>query len=86
MVNNRLKNYGLWSSLFAFIPIFLEGIKIYNINIILPNNYDIIVKALLGVLVLAGILNNPTTDNKGFGDDKGNESKFITSTKEFTNK
>ncbi|KEH99979.1 holin [Clostridium botulinum] len=83
MVKNRLKNYGLWSSLFAFIPIFLEGIKVYNINIILPNNYEMIVKALLGLLVLAGILNNPTTDNKGFSDDKTNECKIITNTKEF---
>ncbi|KEH94298.1 holin [Clostridium massiliodielmoense] len=86
MVNNRLKNYGLWSSLFAFIPIFLEGIKVYNINIILPNNYEIIVKALLGLLVLAGILNNPTTSNKGFIDDKINKCNIIKNAKEFNKK
>ncbi|WMJ81005.1 holin [Clostridium sp. MB40-C1] len=83
-LRKRLKNYGLWAAVLAFIPIFLDGLKIYNIDILLPTNYETIVKSLLGLLVLAGILNNPTTEHKGFGDDKINEPKIIETTKEFT--
>lgn len=63
---NRFKNYGLWVAIFAFIPMLVEafGIKV------IPSNYDELVKAFLSILVLAGILNNPVTENKGFGDDK----------------
>jgi len=69
-MSNRWKNYGLWAAILAFIPIFLDALKVYNINISMPGNYDELVKAILGILVLAGIINNPTTQNKGFGDDK----------------
>lgn len=65
-MNNRYKNIGLWISIFALIPMILQG---FGLNI-LPENYSQIVSAFLGVLVLAGILNNPVTDNKGFADDK----------------
>jgi len=65
-MNSRYKNIGLWISVFALIPMLLEG---FGLNI-LPENYSQIVSAFLGVLVLAGILNNPVTDNKGFTDDK----------------
>ncbi|MGL4741751.1 MAG: holin [Sarcina sp.] len=62
---NRLKNYGLWVSIFALVPMILQGT---GVNI-LPDNYQAIVTAVLGILVTAGILNNPTTSNKGFLDD-----------------
>jgi len=65
----RFKNYGLWVSVFAFIPLVVEALGTYDINIILPGNYGKLVQAFLGILVLAGILNNPTTENKGFLDD-----------------
>jgi len=55
-MNNRFKNYGLWVAVAAFIPMLLQG---FNINI-LPVNYTSIVNSLLGILVLAGILNNPS--------------------------
>ncbi len=64
----RFKNYGLWVSIFALIPLILEGFKIH----ILPDNYSQIVTAILSILVMAGILNNPTTKTKGFIDDKDN--------------
>ena len=51
---SRFKNYGLWVSIFALIPLVLQG---FGVNI-LPGNYEEIVVALLGVLVMAGILNN----------------------------
>jgi len=68
-MKNRFKNYALWASIFAFIPLLLDGLKVYNLNVVLPGNYDELVKAMLAILVLAGILNNPTTENKGFLDD-----------------
>jgi len=67
---NRWKNYGLWAAILAFIPVFLDSLKTYGIGVPLPENYDVLVKMILGILVLAGILNNPTTENKGFRDDK----------------
>ena len=63
---SRFKNYGLWVSIFALIPLVLQG---FGVNI-LPGNYEEIVVALLGVLVMAGILNNPTSENTGYLDDK----------------
>lgn len=65
-MKNRLKNYGLWVSVAAFIPMVLEafGLKV------LPENYQELVKALFGILVFLGIINNPTTENKGFSDDE----------------
>ncbi len=66
---NRWKNYGLWAAILAFIPLLVDALKVYNIDIILPGNYDELTKAILGILVLAGILNNPTTQNRGFFDD-----------------
>ena len=56
----RFKNYALWAGIFAFVPILLEGFGIQ----VLPANYNEIWTALLGILVLAGIINNPT---KGSG-------------------
>ena len=63
---NRFKNYGLWAAIFAFIPLFCEG---FGWNV-LPNNYQELYTAFLGILVLAGILNDPTTENRGYFDDK----------------
>ncbi|WP_373899630.1 holin [Haloimpatiens sp. FM7315] len=66
----RFKNYGLWVSIFAFIPLVLEGFGVK----ILPENYNEIINSLLGILVLAGILSNPNTNNKGYLDDKTENS------------
>ena len=60
---DRLKNVGLWISIFAFIPLLLKG---FGLDI-LPENYNEIVSAFLGILVLAGILSNPSNGN-GFTD------------------
>ena len=58
----RYKNYSLWVSIAALIPMVFKG---FNINI-LPVNYTEIVNAVLGILVLAGILSNPNV--KGYLD------------------
>ena len=63
---SRYKNYSLWLSIAALVPMVFKG---FNINI-LPVNYTEIVNAVLGVLVLSGIISNPSTENKGFLDDK----------------
>lgn len=65
-MKERFKNYALWVSLFAFVPMLCEGFGIS----ILPNNYEELTTAILGILVLLGLVNNPTTRNKGFKDDK----------------
>ncbi|MGL5458087.1 MAG: hypothetical protein ACRDBY_00570 [Cetobacterium sp.] len=64
-MKNRWTNFGLWTAIFAFIPILCEG---FGVSII-PHNYSDIVQCLLAILVLAGIINNPQTKNKFFLDD-----------------
>jgi uncharacterized membrane protein len=54
---NKFKNKGLWVSMLALIPMILQG---FGVDV-LPENYNEICSALLGVLVLAGILSNPST-------------------------
>ncbi|MGL4569797.1 MAG: holin [Clostridium sp.] len=70
---SRLKNYGLWLSIAALIPMVLQGFGLK----ILPDNYQEIINAILSILVMAGILNNPTTEAKWFADDKSGETKKI---------
>ena len=63
-MNNKFKNVGLWISVAALIPMVFKG---FNINI-LPVNYNEIVNTLLGILILAGILNNPS-NGSGYTDN-----------------
>ncbi|WP_195972387.1 phage holin [Clostridium thermobutyricum] len=70
---SRLKNYGLWVSILALIPLILKQFGIY----IIPEEYTQIATAILSILVMAGILNNPTTENKGFLDDNIKNKKEI---------
>lgn len=65
----RFKNYGLWVSIAALIPLILQA---FGISII--PDYNQIVNAILSILVMAGILSNPTTDNKWYGDDTSSSS------------
>lgn len=71
MKESRWTNYGLWLSIFAFIPLLLEGFGLK----VLPENYNEIVTAFLSILVMAGLISNPTTTNKWFNDD--NKEKKI---------
>ena len=63
---SRFKNYGLWVSILALIPLIL---KAFGVNV-LPDEYSEITTAILGILVAVGILNNPTTEVKWYGDDE----------------
>ncbi|WP_442878374.1 holin [Clostridium sp.] len=67
---SRWKNYGLWIAIASFIPLLLQGFGLDY----LPGNYDQIVNSLLGILVMAGIISNPTTETKWFLDDKSTDN------------
>ncbi|GFP74108.1 C1 family peptidase [Clostridium fungisolvens] len=70
-IKTRLKNYGLWISVIALVPMVCKAFGLT----ILPDNYNEIATGILGILVLLGILNNPTTETNGFKDDKGSGNK-----------
>lgn len=63
----RLKNKALWLAVAGFIPMLGESLEVYDLGFVLPGNWDQLVTALLGILVLAGILNNPSKGT-GFKD------------------
>lgn len=65
MNKSRWQNYGLWVSVAALIPLVLSAFGIHMVP-----DYQEIVNAVLSILVMAGIISNPTTSNKWFGDDK----------------
>ncbi|MGN2336566.1 phage holin [Clostridium cagae] len=71
---SRFKNYGLWVSIAALIPLI---IKCFGIEII-QGEYQQVVQAILSILIMLGIVSNPTTDTKWFNDDKDlNDSKNV---------
>lgn len=53
---NRWRNYGLWISIFSFIPLVIDS---FGYKGLIPANYEEVVKAFLQILVLAGIVSNP---------------------------
>ncbi|NFO10817.1 holin [Clostridium botulinum] len=66
---SRFKNYGLWVSIAALIPLILKS---FGVEVI-QGDYEQIVQAILSILVMLGIVSNPTTDAKWFSDDKALE-------------
>lgn len=72
MDKSRLKNYGLWVSIAALIPMVLQA---FGLNI-LPNNYKEVIGTILSILVMLGILNNPTTESKWYMDDKNKKENM----------
>lgn len=63
---SRFKNYGLWVSIFALIPLILN---VFGVKVV-PEEYQEITNAILSVLVAVGIISNPTTEAKWYLDDK----------------
>jgi uncharacterized membrane protein len=55
MNKNRWRNYGLWVAIFAFLAMLAQ-----TLGVTLPGNYDALVNAFLSILVLAGIISDPT--------------------------
>ncbi len=69
---SRFKNYGLWVSILALIPMILSafGVKI------VPEEYQAITNTILSILVALGIISNPTTESKWYIDDKNNSNNI----------
>ena len=65
---NRIKNYALWLSLVALLTnLALNG------YVELPENFESVATALLNMLMVLGILNNPSTESQNiFIDEDGN--------------
>lgn len=61
----RLRNYAFWISVASFIVLILQT---FGVDIDL-GQYEEVVNSVLSLLVLLGIINNPTTENKGYLDD-----------------
>ena len=59
MMQNRLKSWVLWSSIAAFIVFVL---KTY-FGVVIPQ-VDILVNSILSIMVLFGVINNPTDSEK----------------------
>lgn len=64
---SRFKNYGLWVSILALIPLLLDAAGVT----IVPEQYQLIANTILSMLVTLGVVSNPTTTTKWFGDDSG---------------
>lgn len=60
---NRFKNYGLWLAVASLSLIVAQAFGLT----IAEDKYNEVVNAVLTVLVLAGVVNNPTSGN-GFKD------------------
>ena len=68
---SRFKNYGLWVSIIALIPMILNsfGIKV------IPEEYQVVSNTVLPILVALGIISNPTTNCKWYVDDNSKNNK-----------
>lgn len=67
MFKNRLRNYGLWVSVAALIPLLLSA---FGINLINEDKYVQVINCILSILVALGLINNPDTNNRWYKDDK----------------
>ncbi|AMX83268.1 holin [Geobacillus subterraneus] len=65
----RFKNYGLWLGIGSFVVLALET---FGVDIDL-GKYEQLYHALLSVLVMAGILNNPSL-GRGYSDKVDKQS------------
>lgn len=67
MFKNRLRNYGLWVSVAALIPLILSA---FGINLHNEDKYVEVINTILSILVGLGLINNPDTNNRWYKDDK----------------
>lgn len=64
-MNSRFKNYALWVAVAA-----VAGMALVDFGVIPTTEvFDAYVDKVLYVLILAGVINNPTS-GKGFKDEK----------------
>jgi uncharacterized membrane protein len=67
-LKNRMKNKMLWIGVVSLlVELNLEGV------IDLPSNFEPIASSVLNVLVLLGILNNPSTESQSLFVDNDND-------------
>jgi uncharacterized membrane protein len=64
-IKPRLRNYGLWVAVFALAVAALQQAGVQFV----PEQWEKLFKLTMDVLILLGIISNPTTQNPGFGDD-----------------
>jgi uncharacterized membrane protein len=62
---NRLRNYGLWTSVASLVYLIL---RLFGVDVV-EAEYKAVVDAIMAVLLAAGIVNNPATENRGYRDD-----------------
>jgi uncharacterized membrane protein len=64
---NKLRNYGLWIAIASLVAIFVP--RLFGIEFPL-GDWKIFVDSILSILVIFGILNNPSTNSYGWKDDE----------------
>lgn len=65
MKQSRFRNKGLWVAVASFILLMLQTFGVH----VVPEQFNDLVNSLLGILVMAGILSDPTTGS-WFTDQK----------------
>lgn len=68
-MKKKLRNYGLYVSIFSLIGLILQSFGLYEKIGLTNQAYQELVNAILIVLVGAGIISNPNK-GKGFKDGK----------------
>ncbi|CAM3301666.1 MULTISPECIES: phage holin [Paenibacillus] len=81
MENNKWRNYGMWVSIVAAVLLVLSAAgKLFGFEITEELNANItgFAMAILGLLVILGIISNPK-EGTGYTDKDGkaNKSKFL---------
>lgn len=64
---NRFKNYGFWIAVASLLLLTLD--HQFDINFV-KEEYSALSNGILTILTLIGIINNPTTNSRGFCDDQ----------------
>lgn len=60
----RVRNYGMWMSIVA---LFLMVVEWFGVAVV-TSTFEDLYHTILVVLVLLGIINNPASNNQGYGD------------------
>lgn len=62
---SRLQNYGFWIGVVALLLLLLQQFGVEFVS----TSFQGLVDIILAILILLGIINNPTTTKRGFCDD-----------------
>ena len=64
-MQNRFKSKVVWSTIFALVLFILKNYGLLEVLQLSSDDYNYIVDSILGIMVILGVLNNPT-DSEGF--------------------